>query len=102
MRNLNHYELKVGDFLREKKNYLEYWREFNIIRIIENHSFPTGKGYRVNCCRKGNNGRIFLAKHSICQRNIRIGFRFKKAEINYVFKWMVEYLRDGNFVIEED
>lgn len=91
----------VGDVLREKRNYLEYWREFNIIKILRKYLSPTGvEGCKAKCCRKGDNGRITLAEYSICQRNIRI--RFKKAEINYVFKWIVEYLRDGDHVIEED
>ena len=100
MRNLNHDELKVGDFLREKKNHLEYWREFNIIKIIEKHSFPTGKGCKAKCCREGYGGKITLAEYIISNKNIII--RFKKAEINYIFKWMVEYLRDGDHVIKED
>ena len=92
--------IAVGDFLREKRNYLEYWREFNIIKIIEKRSLLTGEGHKVKCCREGNNSKITLAEYLISHENMMI--RFKKAEINYIFKWILENLRKENVVIYED
>lgn len=92
--------ITVSNFLREKRNYLEYWRKFNIIKIIAKHSLLTGEGYKVKCCRKGNNSKITLAEYLISHENIMI--RFKKAEINYIFKWVLENLREENVVIFEE
>ena len=91
--------IKVGNFLREKRNYLEYWRKFNIIKIIRRDFLPL-LNYKVKCCRKGNNTKITLSKYSIIHENIKI--RFKKAEINYIFKWILENLREENSVIFEE
>ena len=93
-------DINIGKFLREKRNYLEYWKEFNIIKIIANCSFPTGKGCKVKCCREGFTGKITLAEYLISNKNIIIGF--KKAEINYIFKWILENLREENVIIYED
>lgn len=93
--------IKAGNFLREKRNYLEYWRKFNIIKIITKYSLFTGERCnRIKCCREGNNSKITLAEYSISQENIMI--RFKKAEINYIFKWILENLREENIVILEE
>ena len=91
--------IKVGQFFREKRNYLEYWRKFNIIKIIRRDFLPL-LNYKVICCRKGNNTKITLAKYSIIHENIKI--RFKKAEINYIFKWILENLRKESVIVEED
>lgn len=94
-------DIKVGNFLREKRNYLGYWRKFNIIKILAGeYSLLTGKGCKIKCCREGNNSKITLAEYLISYENIMI--RFKKAEINYIFRWIVEYLRDGDCVIGEE
>ena len=85
-----------GKFFREKKDYLEYWRKFNIIKIIAKHSLLTGEGHKVKCCRKGNNSKITLTEYFISNENIMI--RFKKAEINYIFKWILENLREENVI----
>lgn len=95
--------ITVGNFFREKRNYLEYWREFNIIKIIaNNYSLLTGKGCKIKgcSCRKGNNSKITLTEYAILQENIMI--RFKKSEINYIFKWILENLREESVVISED
>ena len=92
--------INIGQFFREKKNYLEYWRKFNIIKIIAKRSLLTGDGHKVNCCRKGNNSKITLTGYLISNENIII--RFKKAEINYIFKWILENLREENVVIFEE
>ena len=90
--------IAVGDFLREKRNYLEYWREFNIIKIIaNNYSFFTGKGCKARCCRKENNSKITLDEYLISNKKIIV--RFKKAEVNYIFKWILENLREESFII---
>ena len=91
--------INIGQFFREKKNYLEYWRKFNIIKIIAKRSLLTGgEGHEVRCCRKGNNSKITLAKYLISNENIII--RFKKAEINYIFKWILENLQEENICEE--
>lgn len=92
--------INIGKFFREKRNWLEYWREFNIIKIIAKCSFPSGKGCAVKCCRKGSNSKIILAENLISNKNIIT--RFKKAEINYIFKWILENLREENVVIFEE
>ena len=91
--------INIGKFFREKRNYLEYWRKFNIIKIIAitKHSLLTGGGYKVKCCRKGNNSKITLTEYLISHESIIV--RFKKSEINYIFKWMLENLREENNVI---
>lgn len=93
--------IKVGDFLREKRNWLEYWRKFNVIKILAGEYFLlTGKGCKVKCCREGNNSKITLVEYLISSRSIIN--RFKKAEINYIFKWILENLRGENIVIFEE
>ena len=92
--------INIGKFFREKRNYLEYWRKFNIIKIIAKHSLLTGGGYKVKCCRMGNNSKITLTEYLISHESIIV--RFKKSEINYIFRWIVEYLRDGDCVIGEE
>lgn len=91
--------INIGKFFREKRNYLEYWRKFNIIKIIAKHSLLTGGGYKVKCCRKGNNSKITLTECFISHENIMI--RFKKSEINYIFKWILENLREENVIMFE-
>ncbi len=94
-------DIKTGNFLREKIDYLEYWRKFNIIKIIAGkYSLLTGEGCKVKCCREGNNSRITLAEYLISHENIMM--RFKKAEINYIFKWTLENLREENIVMFEE
>lgn len=92
--------INIGKFFREKRNWLEYWREFNIIKIISKQSLLSGKGCKVRCCRKGNNSKITLTNYLISNKNIII--RFKKAEINYIFKWILENLREESVVIFEE
>lgn len=89
--------INIGQFFREKRNYLEYWRKFNIIKIIARHWLDVCK---VKCCREGNNSKITLAEYLISHENTMI--RFKKAEINYIFKWILENLREENVIIFEE